>query len=148
MPQPLCNNTAFAVFRHREENLSTNPSNARLWTGRILSALPILFMLSTVLMCLSKPALCEASSKQLGYSAAAMQWLAFVEIACVLLYAIPQTAVFGALLLTAYFGGATATHVRLGQPFFAPIIVCIVVWAGLYLREPRLSALLPLRKSA
>jgi hypothetical protein len=71
--------------------------------------------------------------------------LTIVEIACALIYAIPQTSVFGAILLTGYLGGATATHVRVGEPFFLPVIVGIVVWLGLFLREGRLRALLPLR---
>ena len=71
--------------------------------------------------------------------------IALVEIACGIVYAIPQTSVLGAILLTGYLGGATATHVRAGEPFFLPIVVGIVVWLGLFLREERLRALVPLR---
>jgi hypothetical protein len=62
----------------------------------------------------------------------------------VVCYLIPRTAVLGAVLLTGYLGGAIATHARLGEPFVAPIILGVVVWAGLWLRDPRLRALLPL----
>jgi xanthine/uracil permease len=74
-----------------------------------------------------------------------MARIALVEIACGIVYAIPQTSVLGAILLTGYLGGATATHVRAGEPFFLPIVVGIVVWLGLFLREERLRALVPLR---
>jgi hypothetical protein len=73
--------------------------------------------------------------------------ITILEVACALLYAIPQTSVFGAILLTAYLGGATATHVRVGEPFFLPVIVGILVWLGLFLREGRLRALVPLRSN-
>ena len=68
-----------------------------------------------------------------------------VELACAIIYAIPRTAVLGAILMTGYLGGATATHLRVGEPFYLPIVVGIVVWIGLYLRDERLHALVPLR---
>jgi hypothetical protein len=69
-----------------------------------------------------------------------------VELCCVLLYLIPQTAVLGAILLTGYLGGATATHVRVDEAYFMPVVVGILVWLGLYLRDPRLRALVPWRR--
>ena len=63
-----------------------------------------------------------------------------------MIYTIPQTSVLGAILLTGYLGGATATHVRVGQPFWFPIMMGVLVWAGLFLREERLRALIPLRR--
>jgi hypothetical protein len=68
-----------------------------------------------------------------------------VEIAVALLYAIRKTAVLGAILITAYLGGAVATHVRAGEPFYLPILVAVAVWASLYLRDGRVRKLLPLR---
>ncbi len=68
--------------------------------------------------------------------------LGIVELVCTILYAIPQTSILGAILLTAYFGGATATHVRMGEPFYFPVVFGILVWAAMYLRE---RALVPLR---
>jgi hypothetical protein len=65
---------------------------------------------------------------------------------CTVVYAIPITSVLGAILLTGYLGGATATHVRIGQPFWFPVIVGVLLWAALFLREERLRALIPLRK--
>jgi DoxX-like protein len=79
-----------------------------------------------------------------GYPDSAMLPMMIVEIACVILYTIPPTSVLGSILLTGYLGGATATHVRVGEPFFLPIIVGIMVWAGLFLRNDRLRALIPL----
>ena len=70
-----------------------------------------------------------------------------VEIACAIVYAIPRTSILGAILMTGYLGGATATHVRVGEPPFLAILVGIVVWAGVYLRDERLRALIPWRRS-
>ena len=81
-----------------------------------------------------------------GYPMNVIMPLMFVELACILLYLIPQTAVLGAILLTAYFGGAVATHLRVGEPWFIPVIVCIVAWLGLHFRDPRLRELTPIRK--
>jgi hypothetical protein len=66
-------------------------------------------------------------------------------LACTIIYVIPRTAVLGAILLTGYLGGATATHVRLGEPFFVPIVLGVLVWGGLYLRDDRVRSLVPWR---
>jgi len=71
--------------------------------------------------------------------------LAIVEISCVVIYLIPATSILGAILLTGYIGGAICTHLRVGDPFFMQIALGIFVWLGLYLRENRLRALIPLR---
>jgi hypothetical protein len=71
--------------------------------------------------------------------------LGAVELASTILYLIPQTAVLGAILLVGYLGGATAVHVRLEEPFWIPVVMGVIVWLGIYLRDPRLRALLPLR---
>lgn len=93
-----------------------------------------------------KPEGMEANIEHLGWRMDQMTLLGIVELAFVIVYLIPRTAVFGAVLLTAYLGGATATHARIGDPVFLPIIVGIFVWVGLYLREPRLWPLAPIRK--
>lgn len=72
--------------------------------------------------------------------------IGLVELACTAIYVIPRTSVLGAILLTGYLGGATATHVRVGEPFFALIVLGVLVWGGLFFRDPRLRELLPLRK--
>lgn len=76
--------------------------------------------------------------------------LGIVEVTCAVLYFIPQTSVLGAVLLTGYLGGAVATHVRLGDPagkFLAPAIIGALVWLALFLRDPRIRALLPFRSN-
>jgi hypothetical protein len=120
-------------------------SKTSLWAGRILSALAVLLFVVTGLFSLLKPEIAAQGAARYGYPDGAMARIALVEIACGIVYAIPQTSVLGAILLTGYLGGATATHVRAGEPFFLPIVVGIVVWLGLFLREERLRALVPLR---
>jgi hypothetical protein len=122
-------------------------SKKMLWTGRILSALPVLLMLGTGIPALVNPAPMQEGFSKYGYPPHYLRGIIVTEIVCVVLYAIPQTAVLGAILLTGYLGGATATHVRVSEPFFMPIIVGIVVWLGLFLRDPRVRALIPLRRS-
>jgi DoxX-like family len=124
-------------------------SKGRLWTGRILSTLPVLFMLMDGVMKLMKPDFVVKATVQLGYAEDVIVPLGIVVLICTILYAIPTTAVLGAILLTGYLGGAVATHVRAGDPLFshilAPVYFAVILWIGLYLREPRLSALVPLR---
>ena len=127
--------------------LATTPISPKmLWAGRILSALPVLLLCFSGVMKLIQPAGFAEQVAPMGYNAKVMFWIGIVELLCTLLYLIPQTAVLGAILLAAYLGGATATHVRVGDVFIMPILVGVLVWAGLYLREPRLRALLPLTR--
>jgi hypothetical protein len=125
-------------------------SKARLWTGWILTALPALFLLMDGIMKVMKPDFVVKATVEMGYPEDVIFGLGVVVLICVVLYIIPNTAVLGAILLTGYLGGAVATHVRHGDPLFshvlAPVYFAILLWAGLYLREPRLSALIPLRK--
>lgn len=118
----------------------------KTWTGRVLSALPVLMMVFSAAMKLThNPQVMEGWVGKGGYPLGTLTPIAIVELACVLLYVIPRTSVLGALLLTAYLGGAVATHVRVGEPFVIPIILGVMAWAGLYLRDERLHALVPLR---
>jgi hypothetical protein len=91
------------------------------------------------------PQVVSMFTNKLGYQESSLTGLALLEIACTALYLIPQTAFLGALLLTGYLGGAIATHVRVGEPFATPLVLGVLVWVGLYLRESRLKALAPLR---
>ncbi|WP_243286643.1 DoxX family protein [Geothrix terrae] len=121
-----------------------------LWTGRILSALPVLLLaFDGVAKMMRLPPVLEGCAK-LGYSENVAGPLGITLLVCVVLYAIPRTSVLGAILLTGYLGGAVATHVRVGDPLFShilvPTYVAALVWGGLYLRDARLGALLPLRK--
>jgi hypothetical protein len=117
-----------------------------LWAGRILSALPVLLFIFGGMFSLLKPDAVAKGFVHYGYPDSALLRIAIVEIACALVYAIPRTSVLGAILMTGYLGGATATHVRVGEPPFLAIIVGVVVWAGLFLREERLRRLIPLRR--
>jgi hypothetical protein len=120
-------------------------SKKKLWTGRILSALPVIMMLAGAAYYFAKPVDVQADFAKYGYPAGALRGIIITELACVALYVIPQTAVLGAILLTGYLGGATATHVHAGEPFIAPVIVGVVVWLGLFLRDARVRALIPIR---
>jgi hypothetical protein len=82
----------------------------------------------------------------LGLPASMVTPLAILEISCVVIYLIPATSVLGAILLTGYMGGAICTHLRVGDPFFVQVALGMFVWLGLYLREDRLKALIPLRR--
>jgi hypothetical protein len=125
---------------------SAPASKSRIWTGHMLSALPVLLFLVTGTFGILKPAIAMQGAAHFGYPQGAMLPITIVEVACAILYAIPQTSVLGAILLTGYLGGAVATHVRVGEPFYFPLIVGAVVWVGLYLRDARLQALIPVRR--
>jgi hypothetical protein len=124
---------------------SSNPSSASLWTGRVLSGLAILLFAFSSTFGLLKPDMARQGFAKYGYPESAFLRITITEMACAVVYAIPPTSILGAILLTGYLGGATATHVRVGEPFFLPVMVGVVVWLGLYLRDPRLRALVPLR---
>ena len=124
----------------------TNRNSKKLvWIGRILSALPVLLLLFSAVAKFMKPAPVIEGFQKLGYPNHTILPIGVTELLCTVLYVIPQTSVLGAILLTAYLGGATATHVRVGDPFFGPIVMAMVAWLGLFLRDSRLRALLPLR---
>ena len=120
-------------------------SKGHLWTGRIMSALPVLMLLFSATMKFLKPAPVLENFTRLGYSEGVIFPLGVVEVACTLLYLIPRTSYLGAILLTGFLGGATATHLRAGEPFFIPIVLGMMVWGGLFFRDTRLRALIPLK---
>jgi hypothetical protein len=124
-------------------------SKKALWAGRVISALPVLFLLMDGVMKLFKPAIVVETTVKLGYSDAVILPLGIVLLTCTVLYVIPRTSVLGAILLTGYLGGAVATHVRVGEGWFSvsfPIIVAVLLWGGLFLRDAGVRALIPLRK--
>lgn len=122
------------------------PSKGILWTGRIMSTLPVLMLLLSATMKFSSSPDLAKGFEHLGWKIQLAPSLGVLELVCTVLYAIPRTSVLGAILLTAYLGGATATHIRVGDPFVSTIIVGVVLWGGLFLRNPRLRALLPLTR--
>ena len=116
-----------------------------VWVGRGISVLVSLVFLMSAFMKLKGGAEVMQGMAHLGLPESLILPLAILEISCVVIYLIPATSVLGAILLTGYIGGAICTHVRVGDPFFIQIALGIVVWLGLYLRENRLKALIPLR---
>ena len=117
-----------------------------LWVGWVLTILPALGLIMSAAMKLAKPAFVVEGFMKSGYPENVLLPLGIVELTCTIIYLIPQTAVLGAILLTGYLGGAVATHVRASENFVAPILFGILVWLGLFLRDARLRAVLPLRR--
>jgi hypothetical protein len=115
--------------------------------GKILSGLVVAFMaLSAAGKLTGQAAVVEMFTQKFGFQASTISTVGVLELACAILFAVPQTAVLGAILIAAYFGGATATHVRVGDAFLAPVILGALPWVALVLREPSLRALLPFRR--
>lgn len=124
-------------------------SRAALWTGRLLTALTVLFLLFDGVAKVMKVAPVLEASARMEVPERVIPGLGVILIAATLIYAFPRTSLLGAIVLTGYLGGATWTHVRMGGPAFPmvfPGLVAAMVWGGLYLREPRLRALLPVRR--
>ena len=115
-----------------------------------MSTLSALFMLMDAVMKLAKPAMVVEATVQLGYPESVIFGLGLVLLVCVILYVVPRTSILGALLLTGYLGGAVASNLRVGHPLFShilfPVYVAVLLWGGIYLREPRLRALIPVRQ--
>src|SRR5690348_15031220 len=123
-------------------------SKGRLWTGQIISALVVLFLLFDGITKVMKVKAVLDASAQLGYPVSTIVGIGITLLMCTAFYVIPQTAVLGAVLLTGYLGGAVATSVRISGPLFNtlfPIIFAAFMWAGIFLREDRLRTLIPLR---
>ena len=117
-----------------------------VWTGRAISGFAAAFLLFDGAARLVHFAPYVEGTVKFGYPVHLASPIGLVLVVATLLYAIPRTAVLGAILLTGYLGGATASHVRVEDPFFLfAATFGVLVWAGLYLREPRLRALVPLR---
>lgn len=115
------------------------------WIGWVLSVLPVpIFVLSALMKLKGGPEM-EQGFAHLGLPMTLAQPLAVLELSCLAIYLIPQTAVLGAILLAGYLGGAILTHLRVGDPVFMPFGIGLVLWLGLWLRESRLKALLPFR---
>ena len=127
-------------------------SKKSLWAGRIISALVVLFMVFDGVVKVLRLTPAIEGTLSLGYPVSVVFPLGMIVLVCILLYLIPQSSVLGAILLTAYLGGAVATHVRVGNPLFShvlfPSYIGVLAWLGLFLRDERLRALIPWRRSA
>src|SRR5215475_863371 len=125
------------------------PSKAALWTGRVFSTLVVLFLLFDSVMKFLKPLPVVQGFAQYGISMNLCIPIGLILLICTLLYVIPVTSVLGAILLTGYLGGAVFANLRIAMPLFsfllAPVYVGIFLWLALYLRDPRLRALVPFR---
>jgi hypothetical protein len=127
------------------------PSSGALWSGRLMSAVVILFLIFDAVIKLIPIAPVLDSMAELGYPATAgiARGLGLITLVCALLYAWPRSAVLGAILMTGLLGGAIATHLRVGSPVFTHLLfglyLGLLAWGGLFLRDPRLRAMIPLR---
>ena len=131
-------------------NIQTAPGSKKTrWAGRVMSALVVLFMLFDGVIKVIKLAPAMEGTAQLGVPVSLVPTLGIIVLVCSALYAIPRTAVLGAILLTGYLGGAAAIQMRVGNPLFTHVLFAVYIgvlaWAGLFLREDRLRALIPLR---
>jgi len=122
----------------------------RVWTGRVLSAIALLFLLFDSVNKVSKNPYVMKASAQLGYPEAVIQQIGIILLVCLILYAIPRTSIIGAIIRTGFLGGAVATNLRIENPLFThtlfPVYMGVLVWGGLYLRSERVRSLFSLRK--
>jgi hypothetical protein len=124
-------------------------SKARLWTGRVLTGLPALFMAWGALMSLTRHPQAVEGATQMGFSPASLAPISIVTLFALACLALRRTAPFGALLLTGYLGGAVSIHVRQGDPLSAillPVIFSTLIWLGVYLRDERVRAVSPIAR--
>jgi hypothetical protein len=143
-----------AVDRSFAGTIGTSRAGSRrqLWAGRVFSSLAVLFLVFDSIGKLLQVQPVIDGTVQLGYPRDIVFSLGVILLSCVVTYVIPRTSVLGALLLTGYLGGAIATHVRVANPLFShvlfPTYVAALLWGGLILRDPRLRAILPIRRAS
>jgi DoxX-like family len=120
-----------------------------VWTGRIVSLAPVLIILMSSRWKLTESPFYVREWVRIGWKTPDLPFIASLQLGAILLYVIPQTSVLGAVLLTGYLGGAIATYVRIGElyPPLVPLTTAIFAWLGIFLRDERLRALLPFRRS-
>jgi hypothetical protein len=131
--------------------METGPSQApaskkMIWGGRLMSALPVPLLLFSAYMKISQAELAVKGFSDFGFPPGLLVPIGITELACTILYVIPQTAVLGAVLLTGYLGGAVVVHLRGAESIHMPIIVGVLVWGGIFLRDARVRDLFPFRK--
>ncbi len=129
-------------------NTTQQPTAAR-WAGRAISVMVVLFLVADGLVALLRPDLLQEAAASIGFAPTSSSTIGIIALTCAFLYALPQTAMLGAVLTTAFLGGAVAAHVRVSPSPLTPeiipaMMVGILAWLGLWLRSPRLRALLPL----
>ena len=128
----------------------TKTLHRALWAGRIMSALVVIALLADGTIQLFAPAQIASMLQETGFAMDSTRIVGTVLLACVILYAIPATAVLGAILVTGFLGGAICAHLRIGElgspPEFISLLLGAMTWGGLYLRDPRIRAILPLMR--
>lgn len=138
--------TVVSVSSHSTK--TSTYSKAMLWTGYVISALPGLLLLSSGINAMTKSPMVVEGTAHLGYSVNIVPTIGILAIISTILYAIPRTAVLGAILLTGYLGGAVASHLRIGETPVPAVVIGILFWGGLYLRDERVRNLIPFRSRA
>jgi hypothetical protein len=129
------------------DTTGTTKRGAAYWGGWALSVIPALLAALSGAMKIAHTSQVLEGFQHFGFPESTLTVIGLLEVVVALLALVPQTAVLGSILFTAYFGGAVATHVRIGEPMWiAPVLLCVLLWLGLWLREPRLRALAPLRR--
>jgi DoxX-like family len=122
-------------------------SKKMLWAGRVISAVPVLLMLFSAVLKLVKAAPVVQGLPRYGYPESLIVIIGVLELLSCIVYLIPSTTVLGAILMTGYLGGATATNVRVGDPsYIMTVLLGVFVWGGLFFRDARLRALIPFRR--
>lgn len=146
MPCPYGEKKAWLVRRGKFVEATGPISKKMIWAGRVVSAIPVLLMLFSAAMKFAKPAPVVQGMVRFGYPESQLFLLGLLESLSCVVYLIPRTAVLGAILMTGYLGGATASNLRIGDPsYILTVTLGVFVWAGLFLRDSRVRALIPLR---
>jgi hypothetical protein len=129
---------------------SVSTSMKSVWAGRIISGLITAFMIFDAVIHIMKPAPVAEAFAKLNIPLSLAVPLGVIELLCVVLYAIPSTAILGAILLTGYLGGAVAIQLPTGNPFFGeilfPVYIGVFLWGGIYLRDAKLRTLIPFQR--
>ncbi len=132
--------------------IKRQPATISVWAGRILSALVVVILLADAAVNLFAPHLLKAEMAAVGFPADLAPILAMLMLLCAAAYAYPPTSVLGAILVTGFFGGAICLHLRIGEIGSPPQLVCLAIglmaWAGLFLRDANVRAVLPVRRLA
>ncbi len=123
----------------------TTAGRAMVWIGRVLSVLVGAVFLMSAAMKLKGGAELKEGMEHLGLPDSLIMPLAILELTCAVIYLVPPLSALGAILLTGYVGGAICTHLRVGDPYYIQIAIGVAIWLGVYLREPRLWSLIPIR---
>jgi hypothetical protein len=127
--------------------ISSPVPKATLWIGRVMSALPVLLVLFGSVMKLMKTTSVIEGFVRAGVPERLIIPVGVIELVCVIVYVIPQTSVLGAILMTGLLGGATITTLRIADPTYPmPVVLGMLAWGGLFLRDTRLRELIPIRK--